>query len=144
MPLGRVHRLSAALLRSCPGRRRKRLAREAGLTQFGVNICTLKPGAASSQRHWHENEDEFIYVLSGEVVLHEDDGETLLKPGDAAAWRAGVPNGHCLVNRSGQDVVIIEIGTRAPAERAEYPDIDMVGVRDTNGGRFTRRNGLPY
>ena len=78
------------------GRSRKRLARAAGLTHFGVNICTLKPGAASSQRHWHESEDELVYVLSGEVVLHEDDGETVLKPGDAAAWKAGVPNGHRL------------------------------------------------
>ena len=71
------------------GRSRKRLGRAAGLNQFGVNICTLKPGAASSQRHWHEHEDEFVYVLEGEVVLCEDDGETVLKPGDAAAWKAG-------------------------------------------------------
>src|ERR1700749_1319375 len=74
------------------GRSRKRLARAAGLSQFGVNICTLKPGAASSQRHWHENEDELVYVLEGEVVLREDEGETVLKAGDAAAWKAGVAN----------------------------------------------------
>jgi hypothetical protein len=72
------------------GRSRKRLGRAAGLDHFGVNICTLKPGAASSQRHWHEKEDELVYVLEGEVVLCEDDGETVLKPGDAAAWKAGV------------------------------------------------------
>mgnify|MGYP001619616862 CR=1 FL=1 len=70
------------------GRLRQRLARTAGLTQFGVNLCTLKPGAASSQRHWHENEDEFVYVLQGEVVLREDGGEIVLKPGDAAGWKA--------------------------------------------------------
>ena len=100
------------------GRSRKRLARAAGLTQFGVNICTLKPGAASSQRHWHEKEDELVYVSKAKSCLCEDDGETVLKPGDAAAWKAGVANGHCLINRSDRDAVFIEVGTRAAAERA--------------------------
>jgi len=126
------------------GRARKRLGRAAGLTQFGVNICTLEPGAASSQRHWHEQEDELVYVLEGEVVLCEDGAETVLKPGDAAAWKAGVPNGHCLVNRSNRDAVIMEIGTRAPAERAHYSDIDMMVVRDERGGRYMKKNGTPY
>jgi inorganic pyrophosphatase len=99
------------------GRARKRLSRAAGLTQFGVNICTLRPGAASSQRHWHESEDELVYVLSGEVVLREDGGETVLKSGDAAAWKAGVANGHCLINRSDRDAVFLEVGTRAPSAR---------------------------
>lgn len=126
------------------GRSRKRLARAAGLTQYGVNICTLKPGAASSQRHWHENEDEFVYVLEGEVVLCEDDGETVLKPGDAAAWKAGVANGHCLINRSNRDAVFIEVGMRAPAERAHYSDIDMKVVRDEKGMHYTRKSGEPY
>jgi uncharacterized cupin superfamily protein len=126
------------------GRSRKRLARAAGLTHFGVNICTLKPGAASSQRHWHENEDELIYVLDGEVVLCEDDGETLLKPGDAAAWKANVANGHCIVNRSNRDAIFIEVGTRAPAERAHYSDIDMMVTRDDKGARYTKNNGEPY
>ncbi len=126
------------------GRSRKRLGRAAGLRHFGVNICTLKPGAASSQRHWHEKEDELVYVLQGEVVLCEDEGETILRPGDAAAWRAGMPNGHCLINRSDRDAVFIEVGTRAPAERAHYSDIDMVVVRDGKGARYTRKNGEPY
>jgi len=126
------------------GRSRKRLARAAGLTHFGVNICTLKPGAASSQRHWHENEDEFVYVLQGEVVLREDSGETVLKPGDAAAWKAGVPNGHCLINRSDRDAVFIEVGTRAASERAYYSEIDMMVVRDEKGARYTKKNGEPY
>jgi len=126
------------------GRSRQRLARAAGLTQFGVNICTLKPGAASSQRHWHENEDELVYVLDGEVVLCEDGGETVLKPGEAAAWKAGVANGHCLVNRSSRDAAFIEVGTRAPTERAHYSDIDMKVERDAAGARYTRRNGEPY
>jgi uncharacterized cupin superfamily protein len=126
------------------GRARKRLARAAGLTHFGVNICTLKPGAASSQRHWHEKEDELVYVLEGEVVLREDDGETILKPGDAAAWKAGVPNGHCLINRSNRDAVFIEVGTRAASERAHYSEIDMMVVRDEKGARYTKKNGEPY
>ena len=126
------------------GRSRKRLGRAAGLTHFGVNICTLKPGAASSQRHWHENEDEFVYVLEGEVVLREDGGETVLKPGDAAAWKAGVPNGHCLINRSDRDAVFIEVGTRASTERAHYSEIDMMVVRDEKGARYTKKNGKPY
>ena len=126
------------------GRSRKRLGRAAGLTHFGVNICTLKPGAASSQRHWHENEDEFVYVLEGEVVLREDGGETVLKPGDAVAWKAGVPNGHCLINRSDRDAVFIEVGTRASTERAHYSEIDMMVVRDEKGARYTKNNGEPY
>lgn len=126
------------------GRARKRLGRAAGLTQFGVNICALKPGAASSQRHWHENEDEFVYVLEGEVVLCEDGGETVLKPGDAAAWKAGEANGHCLINRSDRDAVFLEVGTRAASERAYYSDIDMMVVRDAGGFRYTHKNGEPY
>jgi uncharacterized cupin superfamily protein len=126
------------------GRSRKRLGRAAGLTQFGVNRCTLKPGAASSQRHWHENEDEFVYVLEGEVVLCEDGGETVLKAGDSAGWQAGVANGHCLVNRSDRDTVFLEVGTRAATERAHYSEIDMMVVRDEKGARYTRKNGEPF
>ncbi|HET9716877.1 MAG TPA: cupin domain-containing protein [Pseudolabrys sp.] len=126
------------------GRSRKRLGRAAGLSQFGVNICTLRPGAASSQRHWHEKEDEFVYVLAGEVVLCEDGGETVLRSGEAAAWKAGVTNGHCLINRSDRDAVFIEVGTRASAERAFYPDIDMMVTRGEKGARYTRKNGEPF
>ncbi|HVX99935.1 MAG TPA: cupin domain-containing protein [Pseudorhodoplanes sp.] len=126
------------------GRSRKRLARAAGLAQFGVNICTLKPGAASSQRHWHEQEDELVYVLDGEVVLCEDGGETALRAGDAAAWKAGVANGHCLVNRSSRDAVFMEIGARAANERAHYSDIDMMVAREGTSVRYMRRNGEPY
>ena len=126
------------------GRSRKRLARAAGLSQFGVNLCTLEPGAASSQRHWHEHEDELVYVLEGEVVLCEDGGETVLKAGDVAAWKAGVANGHCLVNRSSRDAVFIEVGSRAPSERAHYSEIDMIAMRDAGGFSYTRKNGEPY
>ena len=85
------------------GREKAALGNVAGLTQFGVNLTRLKPGAASALRHWHEQEDEFIYVLEGELVLIEDGGETMLKPGDCAGFKAGVPNGHQLVNKSQRD-----------------------------------------
>lgn len=126
------------------GRVRQRLGNAAGLDQFGVNLCRLKPGAASSQRHWHTKEDEFVYVLEGEVVLVEDSGETILKPGDAAAWKAGVANGHVLINRANRDALVLEVGTRAPTENAFYSDIDMQIVRDAQGARYLRKNGEPY
>ena len=126
------------------GRSRQRLARAAGLTQFGVNLCTLKPGSQSSQRHWHENEDELVYVLEGEVVLKEDGGETVLKAGEAAAWKAGVPNGHTIINRSKRDALVLEVGTRAPTDRGTYSDIDMKFERDEKGSRFMKKNGEPY
>ncbi len=126
------------------GRERKRLGNAAGLDQFGVNLSRLKPGAASSQRHWHAHEDEFIYVLEGELVLVENESETMLRPGDAAGWKAGVANGHCLINRTARDAVYLEIGTRAPRERAEYPDIDMVAMRDGKSQRYLHKSGAPY
>jgi uncharacterized cupin superfamily protein len=126
------------------GRSRKRLGRVAGLGQFGVNLCTLKPGAASSQRHWHANEDEFVYVLEGEVTLCEDGGETVLKAGEAAAWMAGAANGHCLINRSQRDAVVLEIGSVESAERVTYPDIDMQMLRDGSDFRYLHKNGEPY
>jgi uncharacterized cupin superfamily protein len=126
------------------GRVRKRLGNAAGLTQFGVNLTTLKPGAASAQRHWHAAEDEFVYVLAGEVVLCEDGGEVVMRPGDAAGFKAGVANGHCLINRSETDAIYLEIGTRAARERAEYPDIDLRLERDENGMRYLHKSGEPY
>jgi uncharacterized cupin superfamily protein len=126
------------------GRLRKRLGNAVGLDQFGVNLTTLKPGAWSSQRHWHETEDELIYVLEGELVLCEDGGETILKPGDAAGWKASVPNGHCLINRSSRDAVYLEIGTRSRNERAHYSDIDMRVERAASGARYMHKSGEPY
>jgi uncharacterized cupin superfamily protein len=126
------------------GREKAALGNVAGLTQFGVNLTRLKPGAASALRHWHEQEDEFIYVLEGEVALIEDDGEKLLQPGDCAGFKAGVSNGHQLINKSQRDAVYLEIGTRAAAERAHYPDCDLVMERDARGMRFLHRSGEPY
>lgn len=126
------------------GRQRLRLGDAAGLDQFGVNLTTLKPGAWSSQRHWHEAEDELIYVLEGELVLCEDAGEIVLRPGDAAGWKANSGNGHCLINRGGRDAVFLEIGTRSTHERVVYPDIDMRAERDASGSRYLHKSGEPY
>ncbi len=126
------------------GRFRKRLGNAGGLTQFGVNLCRLEPGSASSQRHWHEKEDEFVYIVAGQVVLVEDEGETVLHAGDAASFKAGVLNGHHLVNRSSRDALILEIGSRAAGERAYYSDIDMQVVMDESGSRYLHRDGTPY
>jgi uncharacterized cupin superfamily protein len=132
------------LNRAVEGRIRKRLGNAVGLDQFGVNLTTLKPGASSALRHWHHKEDEFVYMVEGEVVLIEDEGETVLKPGDAAGFKAGTPNGHHLVNRSARDAVYLEIGTRSKHERAEYPDVDLLFVRDGTSMHYTRKDGKPY
>jgi uncharacterized cupin superfamily protein len=126
------------------GRLRQRLGNAVGLDQFGVNLTRLKPGAQSSQRHWHAAEDEFVFILEGTLVLCENEGETVLKAGDAAGWKAGVANGHCLINRSTQDAVFLEIGARAPREQAEYPDIDLRAHKDENGFSYTHKSGEPY
>jgi uncharacterized cupin superfamily protein len=126
------------------GREKVMVGDVCGLTQFGVNLTRLKPGTWSAHRHWHENEDEFVYIVEGEVVLIENDGETILRAGDCAGWKAGSPNGHCLVNRSGKDVVFIEIGTRAPDERCHFPDVDLHMAKDDGVVRFTRKSGESY
>jgi uncharacterized cupin superfamily protein len=130
--------------RAVYGRERRRLGNAAGLNQFGVNLTTLRPGAASALRHWHASEDELVFVLEGEAVLVEDGGETLLNAGDAAGFKANSGNGHHLVNRTTADVVYLEIGSRSKHERVEYPDVDLVAVRDDEGRRFTHKNGDPY
>ena len=126
------------------GRVRQRLGNVVGLDQFGVNLTRLKPGAQSSQRHWHAAEDELVFLLEGTLVLCEDEGETILRAGDAAGFKAGVRNGHCLVNRSTQDAVYLEIGTRASREQAEYPDIDLRFRKDENGVSYMHKSGEPY
>ncbi len=129
---------------TCRKRSRQRLGNEAGLTQFGVNLLRLAPGVWSSQRHWHTGQDEFIYVLSGEVVLVSDGAEEILRAGDAAGFKAGDPNGHCLQNRSGSDAMILEVGTRVLDETVYYSDIDMVAPAGGKPAPFTRRDGTPY
>ena len=126
------------------GRFRRRLGNAGGLTQFGVNLCRLAPGAASSQRHWHEGADELVYMLQGETVLVEDGGETVLRTGDAATFKAGVANGHHIVNRSDRDALFLEIGTRSRNDRAEYADIDMLAVVEDGVTRYLHKDGTPY
>jgi uncharacterized cupin superfamily protein len=125
----------------CRTRERKRLGDLAGLTQFGVNLLRLPPGAWSSQRHWHTTEDEFVYVLSGEVTLVTDAGAEVLRAGDAAGFKANDRDGHCLQNRSAAEATVLEIGTRAADNVAYYSDIDMMAQQSTG---YTRRDGTPY
>ncbi len=126
------------------GRMRKRLGNEVNLSQFGVNLTKLKPGAASALRHWHENEDEFVFILEGKATLIEDEVETVLGPGDAAGFKAGIANGHQLVNNSEADLLFLEIGSRMATETAHYPEHDLVAVKDDGGLRFTNKQGEPY
>ena len=130
----------------CRNRERRRLGDAAGLTQFGVNLMRLGPGAWSSQRHWHSHEDEFVYVVSGEVWLITDAGEELLRAGDSAGFKAGVRDGHHLQNRSSSDAVLLEVGTRDERDFGEYSDIDMVFKpnRYAGAGGFARKDGRPY
>ena len=126
------------------GRARQALGDAGDLTQFGVNLTRLPPGAATAQRHWHEAEDELVFVVSGELTLIEDDGETVLGAGDAAAFKAGLADGHHLVNRSVCDAVLLEVGSRAAEERGHYPDIDLVYEKRDGAIRFTNKAGDPY
>jgi len=126
------------------GRSYQRLTEAAGLTQFGVNFCRLAPGAASSIRHWHENEDEFAMMLEGELVLIENDGETIMRSGDCAGFKAGVANGHHFVNRTDKPAAFLIVGTRSEAETAHYPDVDLHFIKDAGGGRYTRKDGTSY
>jgi uncharacterized cupin superfamily protein len=125
----------------CKQRERKALGDAAGLTQFGVNLLGLPPGAWSSQRHWHSCEDEFVFVVEGEVVLVTDAGEELLRRGDCAGFKANDPNGHQLQNRSSAAAWVLEIGGRSKDDRVAYPDIDMAW--DAAAG-YTHRDGAPY
>ena len=114
-----------------------------GLTQFGVHLETLHPGALSSLRHWHENEDEFLYVLSGEITLVDDDGAHVVGAGEAAAFKAGDANGHHLQNRSDAPATYLIVGTRADEDRCHYSDVDMLLTKTKAGKQFTRRDGSP-
>ena len=125
-------------------RARKALGDAAGLTQFGVNLLTLPPGAWSSQRHWHTQSDEFIYVVAGEVTLVTDGGEEILRAGDAVGFKAGDANGHCLQNRSAAEARVLEVGTRAASDAAHYADIDMISPAGGKPALYTRRDGTPY
>jgi uncharacterized cupin superfamily protein len=126
--------------RPVAGRWYKRLAPAGGLTAFGVSHVVLKPGAWSSQRHWHAGEDEFLVMLSGEAVLVDDSGEQILRPGDCAAFPMNDGNGHHLQNRGEADCAFIVVGAGANAG-GDYPDIDMAFTPE---GTYVRNDGTPY
>jgi uncharacterized cupin superfamily protein len=126
----------------CAERVRKRLGDVGGLTDFGVNLLTLPPGVWSSQRHWHSKEDEFVYVMAGEVTLITDKGEEVLRAGDYAAFPKGVADGHKIVNNSGAPATLLEVGTRSSDDVCTYSDIDM--IIDSRIGWYTHKDGKPY
>jgi uncharacterized cupin superfamily protein len=125
----------------CLMRERKGISDVAGLTQFGVNLLRLPPGAWSSQRHWHTLEDEFVFVVEGEVVLVTDAGEEVLRAGDSAGFKANDRNGHHVQNRSQEAAVLLEIGSRREGDAATYPDIDLLSTEE---GVYTHRDGTKY
>jgi uncharacterized cupin superfamily protein len=126
----------------CTDQQSQRLARHAGLTVFGVNLTVIGPGAWSSQRHWHSHEDEFVWVLEGELTLVTDAGEEILRAGDCAAFKRGDPDGHHLINKSSQPAKVLEIGNADSGDRCVYPDIDMIAEPGSAG--YIHRDGTPY
>jgi uncharacterized cupin superfamily protein len=119
----------------------RKLSGPAGIEDFGISHVVLRPGGISSQRHWHEGEDEFLVMISGEAVLAENEGESVLRAGDCAAFPKGVANGHRLINRSSTDCVFVVVGKAATSD-CHYPDIDL--HLEGASGRFTRKDGTPY
>jgi uncharacterized cupin superfamily protein len=127
------------------GREKRALGDAAGLKNFGVNLTRLDPGGASALRHWHEKQDEFVYVLEGELVLVTDEGECVLGPGMAAAFPAGRACGHQLVNRTDRPALYLEVGDRTPADRVHYSADDLAATLDPQGRwRFTHKDSRPY
>ena len=126
----------------CAARTRRRLGNAGGLGDFGVNLMTLPPGGWSSQRHWHSHEDEFVYLLEGELALVEDGSETVLLAGDCATFPKGTGNGHHLINKSPAMAVYLEAGSRNSHDLTTCSDIDMMS--SNADGRFVHKNGAPY
>ena len=126
----------------CRERKRWKLGDAAGLSQFGVSLMRLPPGAWTSQRHWHTAEDEFVWVVEGEVILVENEGETVLRAGDCAGFKADTANGHHIQNRSALEAVLLEVGTRSPdTDHRDYSDLDMIAGPDSI---YRHRDGVPY
>ena len=126
----------------CNGQTCQRLARSQGLTLFGVNLTVIPPGVWSSQRHWHSHEDEFVWVLEGELTLVTNAGEEILRAGDCAAFKAGDADGHHLINKSDRPARVLEIGNSDSRDRCVYSDIDMVAGPEP--ARYSHRDGTPY
>jgi uncharacterized cupin superfamily protein len=126
------------------GRSSLRLGEAGGLTQFGANLVILAPGALSSLRHWHQHEDEFVMVTEGECVLVQDAGETVMRPGDCAAFPAGDPDGHHFANRSDREARFLVVGTKAPQDVATYSDVDLRVEIAGDKARFTYKDGSDW
>jgi uncharacterized cupin superfamily protein len=146
-PEGRASRYPAPHGAPCAGRRWRALGAAAGLSRFGVNLLTLDPGVWSSQRHWHSDEDEFVWVLEGEVVMITDAGREVLRAGACAGFPAGSPDGHHFINESDAPARLLVAGSRSDADQCSYPDIDMhlnPGRYDDSAPRYTRKDGSPF
>jgi uncharacterized cupin superfamily protein len=126
------------------GRQKHPLGNLFGLSNFGVNLTRLAPGAMSALRHWHSKQDEFVYVLEGQPTLYTDEGPTRLAPGMCAGFPAGDGNGHHLVNGTSEEVVYLEIGDRTPGDQGNYPDDDLKAVMVDGRWRFTHKDVTPY
>ena len=126
------------------GRRKHPLGDLFGLANFGVNLTRLAPGGASSLRHAHTRQDEFVYVLQGRPTLHTDEGRTRLAPGMCAGFKAGIGNAHRLVNETTEDVVFLEVGDRTPGDEGSYPDDDLKATMVEGQWQFVHKDGSPY
>ncbi len=126
------------------GRSSLRLGDAGGLTQFGVNIIILQPGGKSSMRHWHLHEEEFVMVIKGDCTLVQDAGPTMLHTGDCASFKAGDPDGHHIINHTGQEARFLVVGTRSRSEVATYSDIDMKVTLTDGVAVYTRKDGTPF
>lgn len=135
---------TAAFRAVTAGRAKRALGDALGLTTFGVNLTRLEPGAASALRHWHHRQDEFVWVLEGELTLVTDRGEQVLGPGTCAGFPGGVPDGHHLVNRTDAPALYLEVGDRLPGDAASYPDVDLHARVTGATGRYFHKDGRPY
>jgi uncharacterized cupin superfamily protein len=143
-PRARATNYPALMASRVAGRVKRPLGDLFGLTNFGVNLTTLKPGAVSALRHAHIRQDEFVYILEGRPTLVTDAGRTALKPGMCAGFKSGTGDAHHLVNETAEDVIYLEIGDRTPGDSATYPDDDIALVAVDGGWRYTRKDGTPY
>ena len=135
----------AAMVARTEGREKRPLGEHFGLTNFGVNLTRLAPGACSALRHAHAKQDEFVYILEGEATLVTDAGESVLRQGMCAGFKAGTGDAHHLVNRSPKDAVFLEVGDRSAGDSVKYPDDNVVGYSAPDGKwKYTRKDGTPY
>ena len=126
------------------GRRKQPLGDLFGVTNFGINLTSLAPGAVSALRHAHSKQDEFVYILRGYPTLHTDEGRTRLSPGMCAGFRAGTGNGHRLINETKEEVVYLEVGDRTPGDEGSYPDDDIKAMMADGKWKFVHKDGTPY